>query len=130
MLRTFTVLAAAGLVLGSTSAVAVAQPDQPACNYNLTPPTVVNLSGTDVVTATVSVGACDGAVTFQTVACLQMQGGSQNQCARGNGLLPAQVFYQPYHPGATYTASGRGCASKGNPPEKFCQEKGPLTATL
>lgn len=124
-------MATAALILGSTSAVAVAQPDQSPCNYNLTAPTVVNLSGTDVVTATISTGACDGAMTFQTVACLQMQGGGgPMQCARGNGILPAQVFYQPYHPGATYTSTGRGCSSKGNPPEKYCQEAGPIAATL
>lgn len=131
MFRTFAVLAATALVLGSTSAVAGAQPDQSPCNYVMTPPTVVNVSGTDMVTATVSPGACDGAVTFQSVACLKMQGSdSPGECAKGNGLLPAQVFYQPYHPGATYTSTGRGCASMGNPPQKYCQETGPITATL
>ncbi|MCH9731024.1 MAG: hypothetical protein K0U84_15325 [Actinomycetia bacterium] len=137
MFRTFIVLAASALVLGSTSVVAGAQPDQsdqPAqspCNYTLTPPTVVNVSGTDMVTATVSIGACDGATPFQTVACLKMQGGDgPGQCAKGRGLVPAQVFYQPYHPGATYTSTGRGCASMGNPPQKYCQETGPTAATL
>jgi hypothetical protein len=131
MYRTFAVLAASGLVLGATSAIAGAQPASQGCEYDLTPPSVVNLSGTNVVTATVSPGACDGAVTFQTVACLQMQGSSGPlQCVRGNGILPAQVFFQPYRPGTTYTATGRGCAAKGNPPQSICQESGPLTATL
>ncbi len=131
MYRTFAVLAAATLVLGATPAVAGAQPAPSACNYDLTPPSVVNVSGTNMVTATLSPGACDGANTFQMVACLQMQGSSgPAQCARNNGLLPAQVFFQPYHPGTTYTATGRGCASKGNPPHGICQENGPLTATL
>ncbi len=97
----------------------------------MTAPTVVNVSGTDMVTATVTAGACDGAVIFQTVACLQMQGSdSPRQCSKGRGLVPAQVFFQPYHPGSTYTSTGRGCASKGNPPQKYCQETGPTTATL
>lgn len=131
MFRTFAVLAATSLVLGVTPGVAGAQPEPGACEYELSPPTVVNVSGTDVVTATVNVGACDGAVTFQTVACLQIQGGSgPGQCAQGRGILPAQVFFQPYRPGATYTATGRGCASAGNPPQKNCQESGPVTATL
>ncbi len=134
MFRTFAVLAATTLVLGSTSAVAGAQPADPAepvCNYNLTAPSVVNVSGTDVVTATVTVGACDGAVTFQTVACIQMQGNDgPGQCSKGRGILPAQVFFQPYRPGTTYTSTGRGCANKGNPPQKYCDERGPIAATL
>ncbi|GFH03455.1 hypothetical protein [Mycolicibacterium hippocampi] len=131
MFRTFAVVAATTLVFGSTAAVAGAQPAPSACNYELTAPTVVNVSGTDMVTATVSPKACDGAVTFQTVACIQMQGSdSAGQCVQGKGILPAQVYFQPYRPGATYTATGRGCAAKGNPPQTYCQENGPITATL
>lgn len=124
-------LAATTLVFGSTAAVAGAQPAPSPCNYVLTPPSVVNVSGTDVVTATVSPAACDGAVVFQSVACLQMQGSDgPSQCASNNGILPAQVFFQPYRPGSTYVSTGRGCAVKGNPPQKFCQEKGPISGTL
>jgi hypothetical protein len=131
MFRTFAVLAATALVLGSTSVVAGAQPVESPCNYELTGPSVTKVSGTDMVTATVTIRDCDGATPFQTVACLQMQGNDgPPQCAQGKGLLPAQVFFQPYHPGTTYTATGRGCASKGNPPQKYCQENGPTSATL
>ncbi len=132
MLRTFAVLATTASLFGSTSAVAAAQPEEPtACTYALTAPSVVNVSGVDMVTATVTTGACDGAVTFQTMACIQMQGaGGPGQCAQGKGILPAQIFFQPYRPGATYTSTGRGCAAKGNPPQRFCQENGPLTVTL
>ncbi len=127
----FTILAAIALALGSTSAVAGAQPEESPCSYELTPPMVANVSGTDMVTATISPRACDGANIIQMVACIQMQGGqSGGQCARSNGILPATVFYQPYHPGTTYTTTGRGCAAKGNPPQKYCQEHGPLAATL
>ncbi|KWX64093.1 hypothetical protein [Mycobacterium sp. NAZ190054] len=136
MFRTFAVLAASASLLGSAVAVAAhpvaAQPAPPtACVYRLSPPHVVNVSGTDMVTATVTTGACDGAVTYATTACIQMQGDDgPGQCAQGGGILPAQVFFQPYRPGATYTATGRGCASKGNPPQKYCQESGPHTVTL
>ncbi len=131
MLRTFALLAATASLLGSTVAVAGAQPEPTACTYELTAPTVVNVSGTNMVTATVTTRACDGAVTFRTVACIQMQGSSgPGQCAQGRGILPAQVFFQPYRPGATYTATGRGCASKGNPPQPYCQANGPVSATL
>ncbi|MDA2895290.1 hypothetical protein PDG61_30575 [Mycolicibacterium sp. BiH015] len=136
MLRTFAVLVAAVSLLGPASAVAGAQPEPtpPAgagCNYELSAPSVVNVSGTDMVTATLNVGACDGATTFETAACIQMQGADgPGQCTQGRGILPAQVFFQPYRPGATYTATGRGCASTGNPPQTVCNENGPLTATL
>lgn len=131
MFRTLAVVAAATLILGSTPAVAGAQPAPSPCNYELSPPSVVNVSGTDMVTATVSPRACDGAVTFQTVACIKMQGSDgAGQCSQGRGILPAKVFFQPYRPGTTYTSTGRGCAAKGNPVQKYCQESGPITVTL
>jgi len=83
------------------------------------------------VTATATPRVCGGGFTFQTFACSQMAGGSDaGTCARGFGILPAQVFFQPYRPGTVYTATGRGCASAGNPPQTSCQQSGPLTATL
>ncbi|KMO71005.1 hypothetical protein EV589_3934 [Mycobacterium sp. BK558] len=131
MIRTFAVVSAAALLLGATAVVADAQPAPATCEYDLSPPSVVAVSGTNVVTATVTPRACDGAVTFQTVACIQMAGGTDaGICARGAGILPAQVFFQPYRPGTVYTSTGRGCASAGNPPQTSCQESGPLTATL
>lgn len=131
MIRSFTVLALTALLSGSAVSVAGAQPEQNGCTYVLSAPSVVNVSGTDMVTATVNIGACDGAVTYQTTACISLHGADDaGHCAQGRGILPAQVFFQPYRPGATYTATGRGCASKGNPPQKYCQEVGPFTATL
>ena len=70
-------------------------------------------------------------VAYLTVACVQLQGSDgPGQCQQQNGILTAQVFYQPYRPGATYIATGRGCANTGNPPQPVCQPLGPLTATL
>ncbi|BBX16369.1 hypothetical protein CRI77_23140 [Mycolicibacterium duvalii] len=134
MVRILTLLAACALAWapagGPAAAPAAAQPAPTGCAYELAAPRVVDVSGTDMVTATVTTRACDGAVTYQTVACLQEAGGpGAGKCATGNGILPAQVF-TPYRPGAAYTATGRGCASKGNPPQKICTETGPLTATL
>jgi hypothetical protein len=123
--------AAVALALGGTTAAAHAQPSPPPCAYTLSPPQVVQLSGTDVVTATLSPAACDGAIAYLSVACVQLQGSDgPGQCAQQNGILTAQVFYQPYRPGATYVATGRGCANTGNPPKPVCQPVGPLTATL
>ena len=132
MIRSLMALTAAvALVLAGTTAVAGASPGPTACAYTLSPPQVVQLSGTNVVSATLTPAACDQSNPYLMVACIQLQGGDgPAQCAEGRGTLPAQVYYQPYRPGATYISTGRGCASKGNPPQGVCSEAGPFTATL
>ena len=50
-------IAAAALAFGGTAAVAGASPSPPPCAYTLSPPQVVQLSGTNVVTATLSPAA-------------------------------------------------------------------------
>jgi len=123
--------AAVVLTLGGTAAVAHAEPSPPPCSYRLSPPQVVQLSGTNVVTATLSPAACNRSTAYLTVACVQLQGSDgPGQCAQQNGILTAQVFYQPYRAGATYVSTGRGCANTGNPPQGVCMPMGPLTATL
>jgi hypothetical protein len=131
MIRSPMVLTAAvTLALAGAAAVAHAEPSPP-CSYRLSPPQIVQLGGTNVVTATLSLAGCDQSTAYLTVACVQMQGSDgAGQCAQQSGILTAQVFYQPYRPGATYIATGRGCSSKGNPPQPSCQPTGPLTATL
>ena len=124
--------AAVALALAGTAAVSVASPSPaPPCAYTLSPPQVVQLSGTNMVTATLTPAACDQSDSYLLVACVQLQGSDgPGQCAQGQGILPAQVYYQPYRPGATYISTGRGCSSKGNPPQPFCRPTGPFTATL
>jgi hypothetical protein len=132
MIRSLMALpAAAALALAGTAAVAGASPSPPPCSYTLSPPQVVQLSGTNVVTATLTPAVCDQANSYLLVACVQLRGSDgPGQCAQGQGILPAQVYYQPYRPGATYISTGRGCSSKGNPPQPFCQPTGPVSATL
>jgi hypothetical protein len=132
MLRTpGIVVAAAALALCATTAAAGASPSPSTCAYTLSPPHIVALSGTNAVAATLSPAGCDGATAYLSVACLQLQGSDgPGQCGQNNGILTAQVFYQPYRPGATYIATGRGCANTGNPPQPVCRSLGPLTATL
>jgi hypothetical protein len=132
MIRSPMVLTAAvALALAGTAAVAQAEPAPPPCSYTLSPPQVVQLSGSNVVTATLSPAGCNQSTAYMTVACVQLQGSDgPGQCQQQNGILTAQVFYQPYRPGATYVATGRGCANTGNPPQPVCQPMGPLTATL
>ena len=132
MLRTpVVVLSAAALALGGTTAAAGASPNPTACAYSLTPPHIVALAGTNAVSATVSPAGCDSATAYSSVACVQLQGSDgPGQCGGNNGILTAQVLFQPYRPGATYIATGRGCANTGNPPQPICRSLGPLTATL
>lgn len=131
MIRSLILLTAAvGLAVAGT-VPAEAEPAPPPCSYTLSGPHVVQLSGTNAVTATLSPAGCDRSVAYMTVACVQLQGSDgPGQCAQQNGILTAQVFYQPYRPGATYIATGRGCANTGNPPQQVCQPMGPFTATL
>ena len=132
MIRSLTVLAASvALTVAGTASVASAEPGPAPCSYTLSPPQVVAVSGTNVVTATLTPAACNRSQPYLLVACIQLQGSDgPGQCAQGEGVLPAQVYYQPYRPGATYTSSGRGCSSTGNPPQPVCQPTGPFTATL
>jgi hypothetical protein len=132
MIRSLMVLTAAvALALAGTAAVAGASPRPPPCAYTLSPPKVVQLSGTNAVTATLTPAACDESDSYLLVACVQMQGSDgAGQCAQGQGILPAQVYYQPYRPGATYISTGRGCSSVGNPPTPVCSPTGPFTARL
>lgn len=132
MMRSLAVATAAVTVIWApVTAIAGAAPDANACTYTLSPPHVVQVSGTDMVTATMSPSDCDGATPYQSVACVQVQGGQgPGKCVQNNGLLTAQVYFSPYRPGATYIATGKGCATKGNPPQPICEPTGPLTATL
>ncbi|MCV7038440.1 hypothetical protein BST36_10010 [Mycolicibacterium moriokaense] len=131
MLRSLMLLtAAATLPVAATTAIAVAEPP-PTCTFNLTPPQVVSVSGTEMVTATLSPGACERSVAYLSVACLQLEGSPEApNCQQNNGVLEAQVFYAPYTPGATYVSTGRGCANTGNPPQPVCTPVGPITATI
>jgi hypothetical protein len=133
MIRSLMVLVASlALILAGTAGVARAEPSPPkACSYTLSPPHIVELSGSKVVTATLSPGACDRSEPYLSVACVQLRGSSDPvKCQQGEGNLTAQVYYAPYRPGATYVATGRGCALTGNPPVPVCNPRGPVTATL
>ncbi|RAV11980.1 hypothetical protein DQP55_12840 [Mycolicibacterium sp. GF69] len=123
-------IAATGLLgVGSANA----QPLPPPCGYTLSPPQVVNAGGVNKVTATVSFYACGAPFRpAMSVACVHLAGpGSRGQCTQARGPGAAQVFFEPYQPGATYTASGRGCGKVFEDAlEPNCQMLGPINATL
>lgn len=109
----------------------------PACNFRISPPQVVQVSSTNMVTATVEPADCGvPAQPTLSVACVQMQGSdSAPKCTEASGYSTARIYFAPYRPGATYVATGRGCAMAGNALagdalQRSCQTTGPLTATL
>ena len=123
-------MAATGLLgVGSANG----QPPAPACGYTLSPPQVVNTGGVSKVTATVSFYACGAPFRpAMSVACVHLAGpDSRGQCTQARGPGAAQVFFEPYQPGATYIASGRGCGKVFEDAlEPNCQILGPINATL
>lgn len=132
--RAATVFVIATLPLAgvATAGFAAAEPPPP-CAFTLSAPQVVQHGGVDVVAATVTVADCGWpAAPHLSVACVETVGAeTAMQCAQGRGDQPAQVFFAPFVPGATYIATGRGCGSWiGQDPAPRCQQLGPNTATL
>jgi hypothetical protein len=117
-------------VAGASTAHGQPPPPGVLCNYTLSPPQVTQVSGTDMVTATLTPVGCAGAFRpYLSVACVQPQGESP-QCTQARGTDVAQVF-TPYRPGATYISSGRGLGTLFNDaPEPNWQVLGPVSATL
>jgi hypothetical protein len=127
-------VAAAALGLGLATS-ALAAPDDTAgqgqCSWKPVAPSVVTVSGQQMVTASLERGACTlyGDPSGMTV-CLSIQGeASAGQCAETMQSYPARVYYR-YQAGATYVMTGRGCANIYQPPYKLCQDYGPSNFTL
>ncbi|KUI24951.1 hypothetical protein AU196_06530 [Mycobacterium sp. IS-1742] len=128
MIRACLALSAAATLTVAGTAVAHAQPVPP-CTYSLSAPVVVDNS----VAATVAPAECAWpAAPGFSVACLQLSGtASPTTCMQSHGRDSAQVLLAPYVPGASYTATGRGCGRwVGQPPAHLCQQLGPVSATL
>ena len=124
------VLVASTLAAVTGGGVVRAEPAAP-CSFMLSPPEVVQVSGTTMVTATVEPVACGNpANPYMSVACLQADN-SGTECSQAHGGDTAQV-YAAYKPGATYVATGRGLGSWNGQwyPEQDWQFLGPFTATL
>ncbi len=123
---------AGSMVLG-VQAPASADTDEPGiCNFVLSEPSVTQVSGVPMVTASLTPGACTGMAkpTF-TQVCLSAAGSSTaGRCAELPGYNTARVYLSPYQPGVAYTARGRGCGSRAVPPEPICTTVGPTTVTL
>jgi disulfide bond formation protein DsbB len=123
-------------VLGLNVATAHATPPPgpgpaPSCAFKLTAPSLVNVSGTDMVTATISPGECTG--EFQPnsfTVCVEMLGSGTPQCDFRPVFDPVTVYFTPYREGATYRSTGQGCGNVFPSAELSCSSLGPYTATL
>ncbi|MDT5077688.1 MAG: hypothetical protein QOJ80_2325 [Mycobacterium sp.] len=106
--------------------------DQPSCTYSLSPPSVVQVSGNPMVTATLAFPSCTGRILpNERTVCVSAQGSdSAGKCAQSRGSVTAQVFYAPYRPGTVYTSTGSGCATLTGPGNSVCTSLGPQTASL
>jgi hypothetical protein len=63
------------------------------------------------------------------VACIDLVGQQRSSCMQGTDT--AQVYFEPYTPGATYISRGRGCGIiVPTLPADNCQILGPNSATL
>jgi hypothetical protein len=123
------------VTLGAVAVASGAHADPPPppgtlCSYTLSPPQVVQVSGKDMVTATLTPDGCAGAFRpYLSVVCVQ-GGSAPNTCTQARETDTAQV-YAPYQPGATYTSSGRGLGTLFNDmAEPNWQLVGPITAAL
>src|SRR5271167_4709792 len=123
---------------GITGASPPADREEPSCSFTLSPPYVVQVSGADMVTATLTPYPCTGlmAPSEQTVCVTAKSIDLAGQCKSEATPAAAQVFVAPYRPGATYTSTGKGCATmfdRAAPAEQgstVCKTMGPYNATL
>ncbi|NDJ90058.1 MULTISPECIES: hypothetical protein [Mycolicibacter] len=140
MLRRLATAALATALLGiGVPATATAAPgsdgsEEASCAFTLSPPYRAQVSGVDVVTATVTVFPCTGSsVPGVATACVQLQGSDAAPvCAQQYSKVgPAQPYLTPYVPG-TYVSTGKGCTNLvgATSPGAQCQALGPSTAAL
>ncbi len=125
------VLGLFGGALG-VAAVGSAEPaaDPILCQYTMSDPQVVEVSGTKMVNASLTPSGCNGtAEPTSSQVCLST-GSLAGRCAELPGYAKAQVYLSPYVPGQSYTVRGRGCANQAQPPLAFCTTLGPKTVTL
>ncbi|CAN5786821.1 hypothetical protein BH09ACT7_BH09ACT7_46090 [soil metagenome] len=135
MIRRFAVLVAAlGAVHGSggVAATANAAPDDGSirCNFTLSAPSVITVSGTQMVTATVSPADCTGTANPKASQVCIATFDSVGRCDLASGYETAQVFFSPYVPGTNYIAKGYGCAGLSTPSTAICSSVGPKAGVL
>ena len=113
------------------TALAEPGPEGASCNFTLSPPFLVDVSGRTMVSATFSSLPCTGMLPNRQTACVELQGaGMAPKCAHLAGYGTAQVYFAPYRPGSTYISTGSGCGALSKTQVSSCDTRGPLVATL
>jgi hypothetical protein len=80
---------------------------------------LVDVGGVTKVPATVTSTVCGVAASpYKAVACVELQGQQGGSCMQGTDT--AQVYFEPYTPGATHL-DGRGCGHRPDPAADNCQ---------
>jgi hypothetical protein len=101
------------------------------CSFTLSPPQLVHTSyGVDLVTATLTPGACPGAVAPQNTKVCVAAPGQSGRCQYQPGPSVAQVYLEYTQRGVLYQATGTGCSRFGNPVGSTCADFGPEQARL
>ncbi|MBI3216862.1 MAG: hypothetical protein HYZ38_23850 [Mycobacterium sp.] len=123
-------IVAAAACGGAGTAAADSDTGATLCNYTMSDPHVVDVSGTTMVSATLEPSGCNGnAKPYSTQVCLSTPG-SAGRCAELPGYVTAHAYLSPYVPGQTYTVRGRGCAFALVPSQTLCNSLGPVSVTL
>ena len=129
-------LAICPIGLYCAGSVAASPPGETQCSFVLGGPKVVNVSGVDMVQATLQMGTCTLNAHTESTVCLSADGDpSAGQCETQYGAGAAIVYY-PYRPGVTYIVKGNGCADvmqgSASPasPSTVCQDVGPKRVAL
>jgi hypothetical protein len=120
----------AGVAAAAAAHAGPLPPPGTPCSFTLSPPQVVQVSGADMVTATLTPAGCGGPFRpYLSVVCVQ-DVASTAHCSQAREADTAQV-YVPYRAGATYTSTGRGLGAVFNDAaEPNWQLLGPLSAAL
>lgn len=120
---------------GSAGAAQAAPPtdgEQPSCVYTLSKPFVVEVSGRQMVSATLDALPCTGSILPNSkTVCVQLQGSDAAPlCKYVPAYDVAQVYFAPYRPGSTYVSTGTGCGAVRPTFVSVCATQGPFSATL
>ncbi len=124
-------LAGLGLATPASASPGSDETAQPSCVYTLSAPQVIQVSGTAMVTATLTPYPCTGSISPNSMTvCLQAeQRPAAGKC--GFSAVPdyAEVFV-PYEPGMTYVSKGTGCGSVYTTQGTLCASVGPYSTSL
>ncbi|MGV0577883.1 hypothetical protein ABQE57_00840 [Mycolicibacterium elephantis] len=101
------------------------------CSFSLSGPTVIETSyGVEVVSATLTPGACPHGWAITKVMVCVAAAGTSGRCKTEPGPDVSQVLLEYVPRGGTYVVTGRGCSYGGDPVTSRCVEFGPLEAQL